>query len=515
MTIAIAVVLIVAGLFLMNQVMRRVNSRIVRFAILVPILTVFGVVGVLVFQMGGPTSAAGTEIEAQIIDRTVAERGTLNVTVNATGAIVPEREASLAFETSASVVEIMVDEGQTVSEGDVLARLDAIDQDLILESARVNYEQQRIAYNDLVSPARDVDIAAAEQAVLAAQASAGAAYSSGPDANDERIAELEIELARNRLWQTQINRDETERSTGNAVNRATLGALQDDAETARTADLARLNLLQANTSVLQGEQNIILEEAQYNTVLSDGIDYASLGSANAERVRAQIALDDLLNGPEPLNRRRSEISLRLAELALQQVQYDLQQTELTAPFAGVIAESNLTVGENPPQGPAMVLMDTSQYYVDLPIDETDVVKMSVGQAVSFDVDALPGADVSGEVVRVAYTPQIEGQLVTYEARVRINPTDAPIRVGMSVTADISVERREDVILLPNRFIRIDRTTQDAFVTIQNDDGTFEETLVTLGERDDIFSEIVIGLEEGQNVVLLPRETFSERQLGGG
>lgn len=459
MTIAIAVVLIVVALFLMNQVMRRVNSRLVRFAILVPVLAVVGVVAVLLIQQGGATSAADNEIEAQIIDRTLAERGTLRVTVNATGAIMPEAEANLAFETTASVIEVLVDEGQTVAEGDVLARLDAVDQELVLESARVNYEQQQIAYNDLITPARDVDVAAAEQAVLAAQASAGAAYSSGPDANDERIAELEIELARNRLWQSQISRDETERSTGNSVNRATLGRLQDDAETARSADLARLNLIQANTSVLQGEQNILLEQAQYDTVLSDGIDYASLGSANAERVRAEIALDDLVNGPEPLDRRRAEIGLRLAELGLEQVQFDLEQAQLVAPYDGVIAENNLTVGENPPQGPAMVLMDTSQYYVDLPIDETDVVKISVGQTVNFDIDALPGASVSGEVVRVAYTPEIEGQLVTYEARVRINPTDAPIRVGMSVTADISVEQREDVVLLPNRFIRIDRTVR--------------------------------------------------------
>jgi HlyD family secretion protein len=181
---------------------------------------------------------------------------------------------------------------------------------------------------------------------------------------------------------------------------------------------------------------------------------------------------------------------------------------LTAPFDGVIAVNNLRVGELPPQTqPAMLLTDLSEYYVDLAIDETDIVNVEVGQPVELRLDALPDAEIVGRVTNVAVSPTIAGQLVTYRVRVTLDPTDEPVRIGMSATATIVVNEVDETLVLPNRFIRIDRTTQEAYVTIEREPGLFEEISVVLGARNETESEIISGLQAGQRVVLLPRAAF--------
>jgi len=82
-----------------------------------------------------------------------------------------------------------------------------------------------------------------------------------------------------------------------------------------------------------------------------------------------------------------------------------------------------------------------------------------------------------------------------------------VRIGMSGTATITVQQLDDVILLPNRFIRIDRDSGQAFAVIETGAQSFTEVPIALGERGQAESEVVSGLEEGDTVVLLPRGTF--------
>ncbi|MFN8447991.1 MAG: hypothetical protein U0521_05245 [Anaerolineae bacterium] len=109
-------------------------------------------------------------------------------------------------------------------------------------------------------------------------------------------------------------------------------------------------------------------------------------------------------------------------------------------------------------------------------------------------------------------PTVVGQLVTYPVRVALDSADAPVRIGMSATATVVVDELQDALIVPNRFIRIDRSTQDAFVTVPDENGRFREIPVQLGLRNELDSQITDGLEAGQVVVLLPRSSF---ELFGG
>lgn len=472
--------------------------RIVRNVVIILVLAVIAVTVLQSIVQNGGVTAQETGQNSLIQDESLVSVEDMEVTVNATGAVAPARQVTLVFEmTTLPVQEVLVQEGQPVSRDDVLAKLDAEDLELDVRNAQLNLELQKLSYNALVGPPRDVDVAAAEAALRAAQASVNAAYDTAPDANDEAIARLNAELARNLLWQQQLQRDL-------AVDPPVPEGVPEDLVPKASDEEQR----QLEAGLQQTDYGVLIADAQYSGVLNEGPDVTSLASANAQVVAAEVQLDRLVNGPDELEIQEAEIKLRQAELALELAQANLSRAVLVAPFDGVIAQEDLNVGELPPSTGGIQLIDDSTFYVDLAIDETEIADVQVGQPVSLILDALPEADITGVVTRVAQTPTRVGQVVTYIARVTIDPTLEPIRVGMNATATIKVQQLNDVLTLRNRFIRIDRATQQAYVTIQREDGRFEEVEVELGLRNETHSQIISGLEAGQRVVLLPREELN-------
>jgi HlyD family secretion protein len=424
------------------------------------------------------------------------------VTVSGTGPVSPARQVSLVFELNAPVSEILVQEGQPVRAGDALARLDVADLQLAVQQAQLNLDSQQASYDALTAPPRDVDIAAAEAAIQAAQAQSAAAASSG-DPNAAAIADLNAQIAGNAVWQAQLARDlpaaQIEQINADA---AELGLPSPFPSPNNPAD-------NVTDTIINAENNQEISQVNAEAAANQPADVAGLSAANAQFVSAQVQLDRLLNGPSDLELQIATVQLEAARNRLAQAQAALSRGEIIAPFNGIIASSNLVLGEAPPTTqPAIELIDTSSYYVDVAVDETDIVQLQVGQEVSLRFDALPETRVEGVVTRVALTPTRQGQLVTYLVRVTLNPTLEPVRAGMTATTTIVVSELTDALVVPNRFIRIDRATGGAFVTVEPQPGAFEEIPVELGVRNENESQIVSGLEAGQRIVLLPRGAFN-------
>lgn len=432
-----------------------------------------------------------------VIDTIRVERADLSVTVTGTGAVAAKRELPLRFEVTAPVAEVMVRAGEIVSAGQELARLDLSDLTAAVEDALIALQAQQVAYDALVTPPRDVDIAAAEAAVNSAYAAIAAA-NQGPTSESVEIARLQSELARNQLWQSQLERDRTMEFPPQFRGGQT-GAPSMEIQTA--------------SGLAQAELQIEISEANYAATANDGPDQSALGSARAQLTQAEVALDRLLEGASEIERERAAIALRQAELSIEQAQTMLDRGVLRAPFDGVIAQNNLVVGELPPStGAAFLLIDNGGFHVDLRVDETDVAGVENGQPAELRVEALADTLLDGTVSRVDVMPTVVGQLVSYGVRVDLTELDALVRTGMTTTATITTDFLEDVLVVPNRFVRIDRNSQRAYVTLQNIEGQYQDVEVTLGLRNETYSEIISGVAEGDTVVLLPRATFDP--LGG-
>jgi HlyD family secretion protein len=207
----------------------------------------------------------------------------------------------------------------------------------------------------------------------------------------------------------------------------------------------------------------------------------------------------------------AKLNLEIAELSLESAELNLEKAEIVAPFDGVVADISITEGKEISTAalaaPAISLVDTSDIEMHGSIDEIDISIVGLNQEANILLDALPDEEIKG---RVAFISPIGTSLigvVSYETRITLDNPDERLRDGMSATAEVIIERRDDVLMIPNRAIR--GTLENPIVVVFVD-GQQEETEITLGLTDGINTEVLSGLEEGEEVVL---PTSEERQGG--
>ena len=273
--------------------------------------------------------------------------------------------------------------------------------------------------------------------------------------------------------------------------------------------LARLDAPSLESSVEMAELQVERAEEQVK-------------AARAQYEIAEVNLDDL---PPPLTEevaelqvdaaraswRTAKVNLEIAELNLESAELNLEKAEIVAPFDGVVADISITEGKEISTAtlatPAISLVDTSKIEMRGFIDEIDIAKAQLGQEVNIILDALPDEEVKGSVAFISPVGTIIAGVVSYDITITLKNPVAELRDGMSATAEVIIERRDDVLMIPNRYIR--GTTENPMVVVFVD-GQQEEREITLGLTDGINTEILSGLEEGEKVIL----PTSEERPGG-
>jgi HlyD family secretion protein len=471
-----------------------------RFLIILIIVVVLATAGVWTYQN------YFAQTEEPEIEREEAEvySGTLTAVVNATGTILPEKQTTLSFSGAGRVAEVPVTEDQAVLAGDLLARLETSDLEFSIQQAVLAVSQADLALASaqvqLLKLQRDparYDIAAAESAISSAQA----AYKrlvDGPTAGEVRVARANLDQAQASLAQAQQAYDQV-------ADRANVSmlpqALQlEQATIAR--DVAKANfeltMRDPSPSELAASRSAIVQAEATLARLQEGI-------ADEDLLAAQLAVE------------QAQLSRDQAQLSLDQARHQLEGMSLVAPHDGTVTLVAARVGELSGGQPAFILTDLSQYHVDVTVDEIDVGRVAEGQAVKITLDALPDEILTGRVDRIAQSAQLDAGVVAYNVTVHLDPGDAPLRVGMTANVEIVTEQHEDILLVPNRFVRIDRTTGQAFVDTWN--GVEVVPLeIQIGLRDETYSEVLAGLEEGDVVVIIQqssRERLRQAMEMGG
>jgi len=449
-----------------------------------------GLVGVGIFLVNRSSSAAVSETTAAVVtpsETMTVRTGTLTVTLNSTGALTPADEKSLTFAVSAPITAVNVSVGDHVKTGDVLATVDTTSIDSQIRSAQLSLTEAQNSMAALQEPPSDLEIEIAEAQVEAAQASLSSASLNGASEQDKEIARLNVELAKNSLWQAQVTRDASEArpGAGQEVN-------------------AYSNNVEQAAQLAQSETSVEIAQANYEGTLDEGADASGLASGNASLISAQANLDSLMAGASESDLRKAEITIETARLTLESAQKNLDNAALVAPFDGVVAAVDFVEGTLSAAG-SITLVDTRGYTITLSVDEKDITALLVGQPVTLSVQALDDASISGTVTRIDPAPvsSESGQLVTYNVEVTLDATDQPLRPGMSAIATVTLNEVNDVMVVPNRFITVDATTQQATVKVQTSPSIYEDVLVTLGTRTDSESEIVSGISVGETLVILP------------
>ncbi|MFP3898890.1 MAG: efflux RND transporter periplasmic adaptor subunit [Dehalococcoidia bacterium] len=198
----------------------------------------------------------------------------------------------------------------------------------------------------------------------------------------------------------------------------------------------------------------------------------------------------------------AKLNLEMAELNLEMAELNLEKAVIVAPFDGLVADITISEGQEISTAalaaPAISLLGAGEMQMRGFIDELDIAVVELGQNVTILVDALPDAEVQGTVAFVSPVGTVRLGVVSYETTITVHDPPQQLRDGMSATADIIIERHDDVLVIPNRAIR---GTQEAPTVVVDIEGQYEERAIVLGLSDGINTEVVLGLEEGDKVVL--------------
>jgi len=182
----------------------------------------------------------------------------------------------------------------------------------------------------------------------------------------------------------------------------------------------------------------------------------------------------------------------------------LAQTELRAPFDGVLAQLEVEVGEYVTPAPPGVpipsvidLIDPTSVYVTAPMDEVDAAVIQVGQATRVTIDPFPDRAFAGRVTRIApYVLDLKEQNRTLDVEVELDDGEFARRLLPGTSADVEVVLRvaEDVLRIPTAALL------EGGRVMVFDGERLAERRIEVGQRNWNWSEVQSGLEAGARVV---------------
>jgi multidrug resistance efflux pump len=344
----------------------------------------------------------------------------------AEGHFVPQEILTLSFQVRGKVSEIMVKQGDKVSENQVLGKLGDNQQTrAALAAATVELYSAKQAVDTLL---RTADLARAQALTAYINAQKTRIISQLVyDRMDLSVIQNSIDDA-----QKEANTRQTELEKAQAdfdkykdlpPDDADRKAYEDKLNTAQTNhdDALRLLLIQTNR----------LDEPK-----------AALDTALGAEAEAKRTYKNTQEGPDTDKIILAQARLDNAAAQVAAAQNALGNYELKAPFNGTVADIN--VSPNQQVGPetwAIVLIDDRQWYVETnDLTEYDVAKINVGDNANIKIDALPQLEMAGVVEDISIAPKTVAGDVIYTVRLRIDKPDPLIRWGMTMEVTFPIKK---------------------------------------------------------------------------
>ena len=335
----------------------------------------------------------------------------------AEGRIEPIRYVDIAFNANGTVSEVLVSEGEQVTEGQVIARLEN-------------------------SEARQAEVAQAEEAFLQAQqvfdSAEAVALGKLAEANEAaRKAQYEMDNfdipsdlrdmgTREALSYTAANLEEAR------INFEPYRYLNERLEKQIAQENPNKDQVYRSTAKVYKKR---LDDAwaEYNKAIKWTTLEASLESAKAELTQAQKEYDNLASGSDSGEKAVAEAQYDAARANLAAARAALADVELLAPFDGTVAGLKVKGGESVSPGQTVIsVADFSGWIVKTTdLTELDVVEIAEGQAVTITLDAIPDAGLKGLVQSIGQNYTEKQGDVVYEVTVELTETQPTMRWGMT------------------------------------------------------------------------------------
>jgi len=403
--------------------------------------------------------------------------------VIAEGRLLPKQSVALSFSAGGKVEELLVKEGDAVTAGQVLARLEssaALQAQVSQAELEVLNAQQ--ALNDLQTSAEIVKanaqlaVVQAEDALTKAERELRNQQNPAGEDMQETVtdAQLALETAQATLQLSKVSNDvdaydnavfltnwykdyyeelkaKLDKDSGNEDLKDRVQQAYNDYQS-RLHDQLTLQLSieteQANkaNAVTKAQEKYDTALANWNKALK-GPDTIKLALAQAKTAMAQATLNDaqtqyakVQNGPDPEKMALAQARLSTAQASLTAAQSALANAELKAPMAGTVVDLNLKAGEQIAPGQVTAtLADLSGWKVETDnLTEIEVVKIKEGQGATVVLDALPEEELRGTVEAISGVFEEKRGDITYTVVIALTDQHALMRWGM--TSEVTFDK---------------------------------------------------------------------------
>ncbi|MEL6471974.1 MAG: efflux RND transporter periplasmic adaptor subunit [Cyanobacteria bacterium J06623_4] len=374
----------------------------------------------------------------------------LTVRITASGSVEPVRTVNLSPKSAGTIQELYVEQGDRVTRGQLIARMDNDQLNAQMIQNEASVAEARAQLDDAINGASETDIGQAEAAVASAQA--------------------QLREARARLQLAEDDRDRTQSLFDQgAVSRSDLDRAISESRSANAS------VEQAIARINEAEQRMIDQK--------DGNDAETIAQAEARLARA--------------------------EGQLQAVQVQLDDTQIRAPFDGIITQRFASEGAfvTPTATASDVTSATSTAIVALAsglevvaeVPEADISRIRVGQSVEIQADSFPEEIFEGRVKLIA-PEAIERQNVTvFQVRIELLTGTDRLRSNMNTTVAFIGNRLEDALVVPA--VSIITQGGETGVLVPGEDGRAEFEPIVLGSQVGDRIQVIDGLEEGDRVFI--------------
>lgn len=411
--------------------------------------------------------------------------------ITASGKVVPVQSVNLSPKTSGRLVELLVDQGDRVEQGQIIARMDDTDLQAQLTKARANLAQSQAQLDETRAGSRPEEIAQAQARLDQAQAQLDQARTGNrPEEIAQAQAQVEAAQARVNLTSSRVQRNR---------NLASQGAIAQDTLDEVIADdrSAKANLQEAQRRLAEVRSGSRSEE---------------IAQRQAAVAEARQALAQLQNGsrPEEIAQRQAAVAAAASELKAIQVQLD--DTIIRAPFAGIVTQKYATEGAfvTPTTSASSTASATSTSIVAIArglevlaqIPEVDIGQIKSGQTVEIVADAYPNQVFKGRIRLISPEAVVEQNVTSFQARIALVTGLDALRSGMNVDLTILGAAVQDALVVPTAAIVTNKQGQTG-VLIPDQKNKAKFSPVEIGSAIQDQTQIISGVEPGDRIFLSP------------
>jgi len=350
-------------------------------------------------QAAGDPGAEATPIPTVLADTQIVSEGR----------IVPRDDVYLSFFTSGQVSEILVEEGDDVTAGEVVARIGNREE---IEARIANARAELLAAQQAQQMLFDlVDVARSDAAKAISAA-------------NRAVRDAQYALDNYTAPTTQKG----------LTAREAVVTMKEALDAARTA--FEVVKFRSSSDPVRETRKDDLDAAQsdYNSAVRRLELETALNQAETSLDKAIQDSQDLEAGPDADQLAAAEARVAAAEATIASAEAALDNLDLVATIDGTVVEQNLVVGQTiAPGTPVMRLADFSQMYVETDdLTELEVVEISEDQNASVVADALPEVTLNGVVEEIASVYEEKRGDITYTVRILLSEFDPRLRWGMTV-----------------------------------------------------------------------------------